>query len=257
MFYKKKGFPEANEIVMCTIKKILPYSVFVNLDEYDKEGMLHISEVSPGRIRNLRDYVKEEKKIVCKILRINEEKGHIDLSLRRVNLSQKRKKVDEYKQEQKAEKLLEQVAKELKLDLKGIFEEAGYKIIEEYGDLNSAFQEIVTGDLDLKKLKIKKQVADRITELIKTRIKPPEVIISGILKLQSSKEGGIEIIKSILKSIMMNGIEINYMGAPKYKINVKAKDYKTAELILKDITAKIEDGIKKDGGSFEFIRKEK
>src|SRR3990167_9616471 len=90
MLYKKKGMPEVNEVVMCTVKKVLFHSVFVDIEDYGLEGMIHISEVSPGRIRNIRDYVKEGKKIVCKVLKVDEVKGHIDLSLRRVNEAEKR-----------------------------------------------------------------------------------------------------------------------------------------------------------------------
>ena len=89
---KKKGFPEEDDIVLCTVKKILYHSVFVTLDEYDNlEGMIHISEIAPGRIRNIRDYVREGKKLVCKVLRVRKEKGHFDLSLRRVNEGQRRR----------------------------------------------------------------------------------------------------------------------------------------------------------------------
>src|SRR3989344_1878368 len=62
MFYKKTKSPEIGDIVICTVKKVLPHSVFVDLDEYGKEAMIHISEIAPGRIRNIRDYVKEKKK---------------------------------------------------------------------------------------------------------------------------------------------------------------------------------------------------
>jgi len=82
MFYKKKDFPEEGEIVLCTVKKILYHSVFVNLDEYEnKEGIIHISEISPGRIRNIRDFVKENKTIVCKVLRTNKEKNQFQICL--------------------------------------------------------------------------------------------------------------------------------------------------------------------------------
>src|SRR3989338_5359313 len=81
MLLKKEGFPEEDELVMCTVTQVQFHSVFVILDEYDKGGMIHISEVSPGRIRNIRDFVREGKKVVCKVLRVNKEKGHIDLSL--------------------------------------------------------------------------------------------------------------------------------------------------------------------------------
>jgi len=93
MFYKKKGLPEEGEYILCTVKKILFHSVFVSLDEYEhKEGMVHISEVSPGRIRNIRDYVKEGKKLICKVLRVKHDRGQVDLSLRRVSVSMRKKK---------------------------------------------------------------------------------------------------------------------------------------------------------------------
>ena len=107
MLLKKQGFPEESELDLCTVTSVQYHSVFVDIDEYGKSGLIHISEVSPGRIRNIRDFVREGKKVVCKVLRINEEKGYIDLSLRRVNESEKRRKINEIKKEQTAEKVIE------------------------------------------------------------------------------------------------------------------------------------------------------
>jgi translation initiation factor 2 alpha subunit (eIF-2alpha) len=72
---------EEGTVVLCTVTKIVGTSVFVKLDDYNKEATIITSEIAPGRIRNLRDYVVPNKKIVCKILRID-NKGQIDLSLR-------------------------------------------------------------------------------------------------------------------------------------------------------------------------------
>ena len=91
MLLRKAGFPEDSELVICTVTKINPGSVFVNIDEYDRSGLIHISEISPGRIRNIRDYVKEGKKVVCKVLHVDSNKGHIDLSLRRVSDGQRKR----------------------------------------------------------------------------------------------------------------------------------------------------------------------
>ena len=105
MLLKKEGFPEEGELVMCTVTNVQYHSVFVRLEEYGKSGMIHISEVSPGRIRNIRDFVKEGKKVICKVLRINLERGHIDLSLRRVSEAQKRNKANDLKKEHKGRRL--------------------------------------------------------------------------------------------------------------------------------------------------------
>src|SRR3989338_7972247 len=150
MLLKKEGFPEEDELVMCTVTKVQFHSVFVTLDEYDKGGMIHISEVSPGRIRNIRDFVREGKKIVCKVLRVNEEKGHIDLSLRRVTETQKRSKVDELKQEQKAEKILEFVAKDLNMDIKKLYSTINENISKKYASLNEFFEKVVSDNSIIK-----------------------------------------------------------------------------------------------------------
>ena len=136
MLLRKQGFPEDNELLLCTVTKVQFHSVFVNIDEYGKSGMIHISEVSPGRIRNIRDYVKEGKKVVCLVLKVNQEKGHIDLSLRRVNEGQKRAKVDEIKKEQVSEKIIEFVAKKSGLDVRKLFDEDHKSdVVNDYADL--------------------------------------------------------------------------------------------------------------------------
>ena len=257
MFYKKQNYPERDEIVICTVKKILPSSIFVDLDEYGKEAMIHISEIAPGRIRNIRDYVKENKKIVCKILNVDKAKGYIDLSLRRVNQAQRISKNKEYKQEQKAERILEDIAKKLDMDLKTIYEKAGYSIINAYGNLTPFFYDIVNDKVDFKKLNIPNNIANTLSEIVKDKIKPIEVNIAGIIKLESDASDGIDLIKKTLEhinNINKNAIKITYVGAPRYRIVIRAKDYKTAESILKEATSSGIEFMKKLKGKVEFIR---
>lgn len=254
MFYKKKGFPEEGELLLCTVKKILYHSVFVDLDEYEnKEGMIHISEVSPGRIRTLSDFVREGKKIICKVLNVNKEKSHIDLSLRRVSISAKIAKNNEYKQEQKAERLLENIAKGLNKDLKYIYDLFGYKIIEEYGSLNAFFQHVsLEGKQVLDKI-VPSNISKNLFDVIKDKIKPKEIRISGSLILKSYKPNGIEIIKKILGKIQNKNISLSYIGAPKYRVVVTSQDYKVAENVLKGIVENVLKEIKSFGEG-EFIR---
>jgi translation initiation factor 2 subunit 1 len=236
MFYKKKGKPEEGEIVLCTVKKILYHSVFVTIDEYDSlEGMLHISEISPGRIRNIRDYVREGKQIVCKVLKIDKERGHIDLSIRRVNNSQKVNKVQECKQEQKSEKILEIIGKELDKDLAQSYKDIGFKLIEEYGTLTAAFENFSLDSDSLTKLNLPKKITELVKKIIQQKIKRPEVEVREIIELTSGKPDGIEIIKKILIKLQKGDIKISYVSAPKYKLAIKASDYKTAEGILEQL----------------------
>ena len=257
MIYKKKGLPQEDELVMCTVTSVQPHGVFALLDEYDsKSGMIHISEIAPGRIRNIRDYVVEGKKIVCKILRINLEKGHIDMSLRRVNERERRGKTDEIKQEQIAEKILEAVAEKLKLDVKKLYEELLTKT--KSSKLFPLFEEIASGDVSLEQF-VNKEVADELTAVVQQRIKKPEVEIRGHIKLRSFAPDGIEVIKAALKKaedIAKEAMQIRYQGAGDYKIILKAEDYKTAEKLLKQSVDAATEHMIKHKGEAEFVRQE-
>jgi translation initiation factor 2 alpha subunit (eIF-2alpha) len=81
---------EVGDLVSCVVDRIVGTVVFVKIlgQNSDLEGSIVFSEVAPGRIRNIRDYIVPKKKIVCKILRISN--NNIDLSFRRV--SQKERK---------------------------------------------------------------------------------------------------------------------------------------------------------------------
>lgn len=255
----KEGFPEEDAIVMCTITAIHYHSVFAKLDEYtNKSGMIHISEISPGRIRNIRDYVKEGKKVVCKVLRVNMEKGYIDLSLRRVGEMQKKQKVNELKQEQISEKLVNYIAKQKKQDLAKFYKDIKEKITAKYESVFSAFEDVAADALNLERLGIDKDIAKQLTEVIKQRIKPPEVEIKGVFNISSHKPDGINIIKDAVKKAeeVKGDFKISYKGGGLYSLNVKAGEYKTAEKVLKKVTETLITTIESNGSEAEFIRAE-
>lgn len=244
----KEGIPEEGELVMCTITKIYPTSVFAVLDEYEKQGMIHISEISPGRIRNIHDFVKEGKKVVCKVLRIDRMRGHIDLSLRRVTESQRRGKVNELKQEQKAEKIIEFVARKLKMDTRQLYEQVATKIFAKYPGLYPCFEETVLDSTLLKKVGIPDKIADELREVIEQRIKPPEIEVKGTLILTSFASDGVEKVKAALRAAQDEAKEakIFYLGGGRYSISVVAENYKDGDKVLQKAVAaalkKIEEG---------------
>ncbi len=247
--------PEEGEIVLCTVKKILYHSVFATIDEHETlEGMLHISEVSPGRIRNIRDYVKEGKQIVCKILRVDREKGHIDLSLRRVNNSQRINKLKEVKLEQKSEKILELIGKELDKDLKQMYKDLGYKLIEEYGSLNTSFENFALDPELINNLKLTKKFSDVLKKIIEEKIKSPEVEVKELMEITSDKPNGIEIIRKLLTKLQKGEIKISYIGSPNYKVSIKASDYKTAEGLMQQLNEDAEKIAEEQGIEINFSR---
>ncbi len=255
MLYKREGLPETDEIVLCKVTKIFPNSVFAELVEYRDSGMIHISEVSPGRIRNLRDYVSVGRQIVCKVLRIDRERGHIDLSLRRVNSNQRRQKLEEVKQEIKSEGLISNLAKRLDIPFRELYQKISKKVFEEYSHLHLCFKDVVSGDVDLVKLGLEKKIAEGLTTAIKDKFKPPKIRISGEIRLETYTSEGLEKIKKTLGEIqkISKKIDLFYLGAGRYKFSVEEADYKPAEKKFKQ-AQKIVDKFNDKISKAEFIR---
>jgi len=253
MFVKRLGFPEESDLVMCTVNNIQHNSIFVNIHEYDRQGMITISEVAPGRIRNIRDYVVEGKVIVCKVLYINKERGYIDLSLRRVTESQRREKNDEVKQELKAEKILEMTAHVLKIDAKVLYDQVAEAFLQSYFYIYQAFDDFLNGNLVLTDF-FDKNISEQLEKTIREKIKPKEILIAGDITINSWEENGVEDIKTALISAVKDNVTISYLGGGRYRVLVKGTDYKIVEKLLKDATDNITTYMKKRKAHIEYER---
>lgn len=258
MYYHKTGFPEEDEIVICTVNDVQYNSVFVRLDDYNKTGLIHISEVSPGRIRNLRDFVKEGKVVVCKVLRVNQQRGHIDVSLRRVNEAQRRMKTEERKAEQKAEKIIETLATQLNEDPQKVYEAVAKALMPHYEMLNYAFTDVVENEAKLADTGLDKHYAAPLQALVIERIKPKEVTIEGDLSVTTYDIDGLAVIKDVLTGVEKanEALTIHYLGAGKWRVAITAPDFKEAEEILKTAITKAEALAEKHDASYSFKRKE-
>ncbi|MGZ7115834.1 MAG: translation initiation factor IF-2 subunit alpha [Methanobacterium sp.] len=256
MVRMKKEWPDEGDLIVGTVHKVLGYGAFASLEEYEgKEAFIHISEVSSGWVKNIRDFVRENQKIVARVLRVNPKKGHVDVSMKRIREDQRTRKIQQWKIEQKAEKLLEIAAKTIEKDLDTAYEEIGYKIINEFGDLYEAFETSAEeGETALTSRDIDGEWAKTITEVAKKNISPPEVHISGYINLHSYAPNGVEVIREALGTVESDEVAVQCVGAPRYRLIVTSSDYLTAENLLKEASQKCIDTVLKDGGEGEFQR---
>lgn len=71
-----------------TVTGIENYGVFVSCDDY-YTGLIHISEISHGFVKNINDFVKIGDIIYVKILDVDEELGHLKLSIKDIDYKRK------------------------------------------------------------------------------------------------------------------------------------------------------------------------
>lgn len=259
MAFREQEWPEVGDLVIATVDTVTNYGAYATLDEYDKRGLLHISEISSSWIRNIRNFVREGQKVVLKVLRVNTEKGHIDLSLRRVTKREKIEKIMSWKKERKAEALLRSVAEKTGLSPDEVYEKAGALIEKEYG-LYGGFERVVKEGMDvLTKIGVSEKLATVIVDVAKERIRIPMVKVKGILELRCMKPNGVKVIKDAFLNAekvgkFPNEVRFYVVAAPRYCIEVLAENYKNAEAVLERVAGKVVSKIVKAGGQGVFRR---
>jgi translation initiation factor 2 subunit 1 len=222
--------PEVGELVICTVESINPNSVFVRLDEYDRKGMIHISEIARKWVRDIRMWVKVGQKLVCLVLEA--DKG-ISLSLKRVSSEQRNRRMLRWKRDCKGKKFLLEASKKMRAS-PSTYKEICYLIKEKFKDMLEVFEVGLRGKDVLRERGIPASWADAIANVAKERIKKKEFQLKGILSLRSFAPDGICHIRQALMLFKKAGILVKYISAPKYFLTLKTENPKEGEKIIKE-----------------------
>lgn len=75
---------EEGIIVKGRVTGIQPYGAFISLDDYFN-GLIHISEISHGFVRQIDDFVKVGETIDVKILEVDESQHLLKLSIKDID----------------------------------------------------------------------------------------------------------------------------------------------------------------------------
>jgi translation initiation factor 2 subunit 1 len=256
-----RGFPENGDLVVCTVKNVKNFGAFVTLDEYDdREGFVHVRDIASGWVKYIRDFVREGQKIVCKVLGVDSTKGHIDLSLKSVNEHQKREKIQQWKNEKKAEKLVEIIAERMSISVDDAYDLFGNRLLEEYETLYGAFESVVTYPEEFLE-EFSGEWTETFMEVAKENVAPPTVQIDGILEMTSSAPDGMERVKNaLLKGLEAadgDDVEITCVGCPKYRVVVTAGEYKEAEETMRRVSDAAVKDLLSNGGTAVLKRESK
>lgn len=231
---------ETGDAVLCTVSRIEGTTVFVDI-ERNGEGNIVISEIAPGRIRNLREYVVPKKKIVCKVLRIKGDR--IELSLRRVTPKERKEVMDEYKSERSYGSVLKSIL--------GEKSEGVIKKIEEDERLFDFIEESKSSPKALEKL-IGKEKAKKTMEIINSQ-KEKKIVLKKEINVRTRSPEGIGLIKNLLGGV--KDVGVSYVSAGRYLLRTESNDPKKSSNKIKKAAEKMEKEAKKKG--IEFGVKEK
>lgn len=260
MAERKPEYPEPGDLVIATIETVTDYGAYARLDEYGKRGLLHVSEISSSWIRNIRDFVRENQKMVLKVLRVDAEKGHVDLSLRRVTKRERIEKIKSWKKERKADALLRGVAEKVGLSIDEVYEKAGSLLDEKYG-LYEGFEKLVKdGPEVLTNIGVQEDLAKVFAQVAEERIHIKMVKVRGTLEVRCMKANGVKCVQDAFMNAKKSErskdakVEFSVIAAPKYNVDVSADNWKCAEEVLQKVSQAVITNVTKAGGHGSFRR---
>lgn len=258
---KLKDFPDEGELVVGTVTKVQNFGAFVTLEEYPgREGFIHIREVAAGWVKRIRDHVREQQRVVCKVLGTDQKKGHVDLSLKAVNDHQRREAIQAWKNEQKGDKLVEMFCERQKMAPSDFKKKILPKLLTVWDGVYPAFQEAAEYGPDaFAQEGIKADWVEPFVEFAKENIQASFVELVGYVSIQSPAPDGVAVVSAALQEAEKSPFEdvliaVTYKGAPHYRIQVQAPDFKVGEDELRKAADRAIETIRKRGGWGEFHR---
>ena len=133
--------PEEGELVVATIKTVKQNGAYVDLDEYEgTEGFIFIGEIASGWVKNIRGFVREGQRVICKVMRTRRDGTSLELSLKSVSEERRRDRLQEWKNEQRAQQLLKVLGEKVGWSDDDVAEQS-LELIEAFGGLYAAFEE--------------------------------------------------------------------------------------------------------------------
>ncbi len=246
--------PDVGDLVIATVQRITSHGAYATMDEYDtQECFIHISEIASTWVRNIRNFVRENQKIVIKVLRVDPQRRQVDTSLRRVTKEQGRMKIQEWKRAQRGTKLLALAAERMKKTPQEAYEIAGKLMEKNFSDMLEALEVAKEkGPKILTDIGVPKKWGELLHELAQAHVIVREVSVETTLELTCHGPEGVEGIRKALLAaqdiVAPTGGEVFLEGAPRYRIRVIGKDYKQAEQLLDEAIEKSLGIIKSCGG---------
>lgn len=197
--YEQK-YPKVDDLVMVEVKSIEEMGAYVALKEYnDIEGMILLSELSRRRIRSINKIIRVGRLEVVVVLRVDEEKGYIDLSKRRVSDEEAQKCEEKYNKSKAVHSIMRHVAETMKQDLEQLYVKIAWPLYKKFGHAYEAFKMAISEPSTVfEGLDIDEELKDAVLKHIKRRLTPQPVKIRADIEVTCFHYEGIDAIKAAL-----------------------------------------------------------
>ncbi|CAO1422999.1 unnamed protein product [Diamesa tonsa] len=261
-FYKQK-YPEVEDVVMVNVRSIAEMGAYVYLLEYNNiEGMILLSELSRRRIRSINKLIRVGKTEPVVVIRVDKEKGYIDLSKRRVSPEDVEKCTERFSKSKAVNSILRHVAELLKYDsdeqLEELYQKTAWHFEEKHKNKTAAydiFKQSVLEPALLDECNLDEKTKSVLLNNIKRKLTSQALKIRADIECACYGYEGIDAVKTALLSGLELSteeipIKINLIAPPLYVMTTSTTEKADGLKALEVSIAKIKETILGLGGHF-------
>jgi translation initiation factor 2 subunit 1 len=259
-FYENK-YPEIESVVMVNVRNIADMGAYVSLLEYDNiEGMILLSELSRRRIRSIHKLIRVNRNEVVMVLRVDKEKGYIDLSKRRVSPEDVQACEERFNKAKAVHGVLRHVAERRKYQLEELYERIGWPLYRKYGHAFDAFKLAISEDKNagdpFEELDIPDDLKDELKTYILRRLAPQPIKIRSDIEVSCFTYEGIDAIREALFAGMalgteQNPIKIKLIAPPIYVLSTTTLEKEVGIGLLNQAIEVIKEKVTAKGGKID------
>jgi len=234
-FYKNR-YPEVDDVVMVNVRSIAEMGAYGPLLEYkDIEGMILLSELSRRRIRSINKLIRVGRNECVVVIRVDKDKGYIDLSKRRVSPEEVLKCEEKFSKAKTVNSILRHVAELMGYsdpELEELYEKTAWFFDEKYkkiGFAYEAFKHAVQNPSVLDECDIDEETRRLLYENICRRLTPVSMKIRADIDVECTYYDGVDAVKRALKkglefSTENMPIKINLIAPPLYVVTTNTME---------------------------------
>lgn len=249
---------------MVQVRQIAEMGAYVKLLEYDGiEGMILLSELSRRRIRSIQKLIRVGRNEVVVVLRVDKEKGYIDLSKRRVSPEDVLKCEERFNKSKAVHSIMSHVSGKLNLDMEKLYDDVAWPLHKKYGHSYDAFKlSISEPEMIFSQLSVSEEILHELKANISRRLTPQPVKIRSDLEVTCFSYEGIDAIKGALKAgealqTETIPIKIKLVAPPLYVISTTSTDKAGGLALLEKAVALVQEKMQQSGGEVNIKMKPK
>ena len=196
----RKQYPEVDDLVVCVVQRIDDMGATVKLLEYaDVEGMILMTELSRRRIRSINKLLRVGRQEVVMVLRVDRERGYIDLSKKAVSEDDIPKSEERYNKAKEVHSIIRTVAEKSGETMESIYEQVGWPLYEEHGHGYDALQMAVVNPALLDPFGLSESTKAILNDQVKRRLAPKALKFRADIEVMCFGIEGVEAVKAALR----------------------------------------------------------